>query len=340
MKAKIINKNHSDWYSSAAFNEAMLLQGLHEIGLENSTIEECVKGLINFKKEENDRILLEQFHDPRYLRHYREGGFGLDLDRVKDKDYLTQLEEFKRNNSLLRYHSDGEYANGYCKSVIDKLKELLGFIEFRVEEYELIDLKLPIFKFNSPNIKGSEVIFETSDTHSEKNDCTFSIFGTGLGDTKSISLSFSNTFESRDGAYKLVFIPIKIKNSLISLYEKGKIKKQFIRSELHENEIGEYYEIGIDSMDKNEYFKLIEPIKTKRKFKLSGDKTPSKHTYKETINSSEAFSYEIGINAFKLNGNCKVNISRRREVKLELKLPTGNDYVLKEIMNGFGIICE
>jgi hypothetical protein len=328
MNARIINTKEIGWIDLALSDHRVLFNDLNNIGIHENTINEFIKTL------EADEEHIKSMIDWNYRYHLNE-------EKEADKGH-NRIRHFRNKTDGYTDEIVESTINEYHKSWFDSLKELIGLREQRIENEEIIEVKMPLFKFNSPSIRGSEVVVKSTDTIKTNNNYTLSIIGTGLGITRSFDLSISDTFSSCDGAFKLVFVPIKVRNRLIGIYDNRANKQlnKIIRTELLDYNKDECFTIGIDEIGRDEFLKNIEPVTTKIKRKYSGDKTCAKHTFSEKFNSIDAFNYEIGINAFNINSKCKANISYSKEIILEFKLPTGYDYEISQIMNGLGILCE
>lgn len=337
MEAIISNLQEEEWITSALKDDIHLKNGLAEIGLSEEIIKKCSQQLAESKIKREQEILIRQYNAGRHFsyrnneRHDRYKNVGLsDFDRdlmpfqIKKRDYANW--------------TDGEYATNFFESLSTELKRILGFLDLKVEKEEFKEIKIPLFKFNSPQCKGSMVVYENTNTQRIKNAYDLSILGTGLGTTKSLSLSFTHSFTSCDGVYLLIFVPVTIKNSLIRVYERGKLTRKILRTEWVINESNKVIDnVGCEELSREEFLQSIEPVKSLTKYPLSKAPSNSNPTYKILLNGSEEFNYQVGISAFNLSGNCKANISRSHDVKLEFKLPPGHDYQVNTIMNDNGI---
>lgn len=338
MEAIITNLREKEWITSALTDDILLKNGLAEIGLSEEIIKKCSQQLAESKIKQEQEILIRQYNDGRYSSYRndeRHSRFkNADLSNF-DKDLLS----FKIKKRGYANWTDGEYATNYFELLSTELKRILGFLDLRIEKEELKEIKIPLFKFNSPQCKGSMVVYENTNTQRIKNAYDISILGTGLGTTKSLSLSFTHSFTSCDGVYLLIFAPVTIKNSLIGVYERGKRTRKILRTEWVIDESSKVIDnIGCEELSREEFLQSIDPVKSLRKYPLSKAPSNSNPTYKILLNGSEEFNYQVGINAFNLSGNCKANISKSRDVKLEFKLPPGHDYQVNTIMNDNGIL--
>lgn len=336
MRAKINRVFEEEWITSAPFKKDLLEQGLIDIGLSAETIKQCKQELTESERRAQHETLLAMWNDPRY-RRYRRG--SINTGRTTDFPTEEELEDFNRAMIWVAHQSDGYYGTLYVKWLVESLKRILGFRELRTERLETSEVKIPLFKFNSPNIKGSEVIYEESESEETKEAYGLSILGTGLGTTRTIFFSCSNVLSSRDGANKLVYTPITLQNSLIGVYEKEKKVREFLRTELVVKDDRMELDIGVDELSQEEFLEGIQLVENKGKYyKLSGDRTNSVHTFKEALKIVQKFQMEVGFSAFNLKYTCKAQLSRNREVKLEFKLPAGYDYQIKKIMGGLGVL--
>lgn len=329
MSTKICDIYEKEWIESALNDKNVFINGLTELGLSNETIIKCSKQLINDEIKVQKDILNQQYNDKRYTRHRRD----------IHTNYDQNLIEFELKKKHTHRRTDGEYAEQYFETRMNKLKNILGFLDLRKEDEVLTEVNIPLFKFNSPMSKGSMVIYERTDNRENKNIFNLSVLGTGLGITRGFSLSFAQSFTSCNGEYLSIYIPVTLRNSLIGVYENGVRIKNIIRTELvvdKDNNLSA--SVGCEKQSSKDFFNDIQPIQFLAKYPLSTAPSDSDPKIKISLKSSKEYNFQFGIKAFNLNGNCNVVISKCREIKLEFKLPPGQDYQVSSIMYGNGIL--
>lgn len=325
MKAYIDKIEKTKWFELAPFDDNLLYNGLHTIGLSENEIKQYNKEIVN--------IRIRQF--TKSMPEYN-GVAGATLGGISGFLIGGPAGIIDRKNWDLKTEIEAKYQ----KNLIDFLKEKLGVLVFEIEQETIIDSLIPIFKFNSPKIDGCEILYESSTSETLKNSFNVTIFGSGLGNTHKVKLTSTNSFRCTNGSYKLVYIPIKLKSSLICIVEKnGKLKNRFIQTELDIKQSNKYFDIGIKEIDKQEFLKDIKTEEETKNYYLLEDKTDSVHIFQEIYNKVEDFNYKIGINAFNINAFCDMSISRENEIVLKYKLPAGRNYQVKKIMNGLGLYC-
>lgn len=347
MKAQLVSVFHEDWTERVALNPHQFEHSLKQMGLSKELVHKYQQELAEATRDIHHQSLVAKWNDPRYERYRNRANrlvnndWGVDLGRrgvFESGPTDEELQDFEREMTGVAHYSDGEHATRFVNRVAGALKRILGLIDQRTEGEQFEEIKVPLFKFQSPDVPGSEVVFEESQSEELTDSYALSVFGTGMGTTRTIFFSHSNVLESRDGAYKLAYTPINIRKVLVGVYEKKRRVHQFLRTESVFNEESEL-EIGVDELTQAEFLERIQPVAPKGRFyRLSGDRTSSVHAFIEVLKVVQDFKWEVGVKAFNLDATCKAQISRTREVKLEFKLPAGHDYQMKKIMGGLGIM--
>ena len=333
MRGKVIDVREQEWALTAAHSDDAFIQGLSDIGVPSDDLKRCMDALHTAKREADHDDVLAKWNDPRYSEA---SGFDV-LERNVPTD--KQLNEFRQSISFKCRHSDGEYASRYFDVMVQKVKEILGIVRLETECEKEDEIEVPIFWLHSPNIKGSEVIYEETESKKISNSYRVGFIGTALGKTRSISFSSSTLARSNDGDYKRIFMIAKIKNALISVVSAGKCVNRILRTELAYPCDKLDIEFGIDEITREEFITSnLIPKRIGKRYKLSGDHSGAVHSFKEIWKTSRKKEIEFGINAFNLQSVLKGDLERDIDVKFEYRLPAGTDYEVKKIYNGFGIL--
>jgi hypothetical protein len=191
---------------------------------------------------------------------------------------------------------------------------------------------------HSPQVAGSQVQYR--ELRSEKQSATYalSIAGSGMGRSTTIQFSQSRTFDSQGGVYKRVYVPVAMESSLIGVYENGVRTREFGRLEYAVPSTNEM-EIAIEEMRRDEFLALVgAPAGKARVYRLAGDHTASVPTFTEELAATSEVTLDVGVESFGTKATTKVQLTRNLGVNLECRLPSGHDYEMRPVLNGFGIV--
>lgn len=316
MKGDIVRIEELDWFESSSIDNILLNIGLAKIGLSASENKQYNKL--------NEGVKMKGFasYTPPYHRHI-------------DDAEVAGLAPTRSGGLINEFDLSGAE---YKKSLIDFIKEKLGTLVFEKQKEVFVNSLIPIFKFNSPKIDGCEILYENSTSATVKSSFNMTVFGTGFGKTHKIKFSSTNSFLCTNGSFKLVYIPIKLKCSLMSIVDKkGKTRNEFIKTELNLNKEDKHLNIGIKEINFKEFIEGVGNEEYTNNYLLSRDKTDTVHTFQEVYSKVEDFNYQIGVNAFNINSFCDTSIGRENDIVLKFKFPAGRDYQVKKIMNGLGL---
>jgi len=126
--------------------------------------------------------------------------------------------------------------------------------------------------------------------------------------------------------------------SLIGVYENGVRTREFGRLEYVVPSANEV-EIVIEVLTREDFLALAgEPGSNARVYRLAGDTTDSVPTFTEELTATTEVTLEVGAESFGTKATSKVQLTRNRGVSLECRLPSGYDYEMRPVLNGFGIV--
>ena len=208
---KINDIQKKEWFELASFDDNILKDGLLEIGLTKNEISKIKSQFGNYKKEN----LPEEIVKPSQGENIGPAGVGV---ACTASALGCTASAIARGACLvggslgylfdLKKKEDKEFE--LKNKLSDFLKERLGFLKFETKSEIVINVKIPLFKWNSPMVEGSEILYETKNTESLDNTFGLTIFGLGLGKTYKLSFSSSNSFICSNGSFKQIYIPVAL----------------------------------------------------------------------------------------------------------------------------------
>lgn len=221
-----------------------------------------------------------------------------------------------------------------------KLGAWLGLREHRVEAITTVPAKISLFKLHSPKVQGSKVSYIESKTETTLGHWAVTIFGTGMGKTRSFIVRFRNTFDSSNGDCKLIFVPVSMKVELIATYQKGKCIGRGLRTEMilkEQEELGK----AIESMPEAEFLKDLDTaVGVETIFDFSGDSSSAIHKADCAAIWDDTLAGKFGLDAFKFSTENRTTITRTQEIGLTCELPAGHKYWLRRFQKERGITWE
>lgn len=106
-------------------------------------------------------------------------------------------------------------------SRVEQVKELLRMRRRVVEDSWIDVVEVPLYRFGAPPVKGAKVEYSEGDTDGDACGWTIKFLGVGVSSSTSVEVSRSCTFVAADGAWKQVYVPVKVRVSRVSVHEGG-----------------------------------------------------------------------------------------------------------------------
>lgn len=221
-----------------------------------------------------------------------------------------------------------------------KLGAWLGLREYRVEASTTVPSKIRLFQLHSPKVQGSKVSYIESKVETTLSHWAVTIFGTGMGKTRSFIVKFGQTFNSSNGDCKLIFVPVSMKVELVATYQKGKCIGRGLRTEMILKEKEEFGK-GIDSIPEAEFLKGWDTaVGHETVFDFSGDATSAIHKVEYAAIWDDTLESKFGLDAFTFSTENRTTITRKQEIGLTCELPAGHKYRLRRFQKERGITWE
>lgn len=326
MIARIENVKECEWFDAESFDADNLVSCLETINLSFTEIAE------HYERS-------GWYNQNAGLWSHTAGIKGAGVPLFDNDPEISSGKRFDRSgDTMLLGEPDTEVPQ---KTFIDLIKEKLGLLVFEQDGVYIRKEKIPLFRFNSPRVEGSEVRFESHNGGTLDSSYQLTFFGTGFGKTKKIDFSMSNSFVCPCGAFKQVFLPAEVEVRLMSAYDRnGVFKKHFLQTELLRPSVENPFNIGIENLTEDEFLTGIAPVTESRNYLLAGDKPGSVHSFEERYSKVENYGFRTGFTIFDMEAISSARISRNNEVILKYKLPSGSDYRVKKIMDGMGLWWE
>lgn len=248
---------------------------------------------------------------------------------------LSKHIQFKDPDGYAAYMS--KEARSRVEWVKRKILEILGMREYRIEKTTKQEVRIPLFWLTSPSVNGSKVSYKNKATDEHTSSWSVEVFGTGMGATQSVEVTYSSEFRCSNGDCKLIFLPVTIAVHLVGVYEDGHRISGGLRAEMAPITDDQIINSGVASLPVSDSLYVRSEAELGEQFPLSADTSSEAHVYSRTWSSGSEFEFSAGVEVFALKASPKAKIKCRAETELAFELPAGHDYFLKRTENGSGI---
>ncbi|HWM94622.1 MAG TPA: hypothetical protein VN493_27960 [Thermoanaerobaculia bacterium] len=303
MRTTITPLIRHEWEDVAVFDEEAFLQGVHDLGL--------------------------GVEEDSYRASYRHATKILHIP-------ITIGAKFKDPDGYA--HAYHKQLKGRIDIAKDRLKDILGILDVRVEDTIQKRVDVPLFRLHSPKVNGSCVTYQESNEAVGIGDWWVTIFGSGMGAKQDFMVKYSSSFKARNGECKEIFAPITLQISYVSVYKAGARVGQGLRAEalpMDGKKVinkgvairPESYCCGEDDADSDHEEEI---------FPLAAEGSNSIPVYERIWTRKEAISTQLGIEAFSVKSTLKTEVRHTRDLKLVFELPGGYDYRLRRLKKAHG----
>jgi hypothetical protein len=294
------------WLDEALFSRETFERGFLDLGLDPA----AVQGIVE-RYEDAVSILAVPARPPQGMHFKDPDGYAAYVSDI----IRTRVESARR-----------------------RIREILGMQEYRVEKASTQEVRIPLFWLISPPVTGSKTSYKNKTTDKQTSTWSVTVFGTGMGATQSVELTYSSEFRCSNGDCKLIFLPAKIEVHLVGVYEHGRRISGGLRAEMAAVTEDQIINSGVASLPVSDSLQALSEAQLEREqFPLSADTSDETHVYTRTLGSGSEFEFSAGIEVFGLKANPKAKIESKSETELAFQLPAGHDYMLKRTRNGSGI---
>jgi hypothetical protein len=217
-------------------------------------------------------------------------------------------------------------------TIKDKIKNLVNQLEYRVEESELVPVKVPLFKLHSPAVKKAKVIYRESDAPGKDGWWLIKMLRIGTGPTKTLKVAYTPSFISVKGECLQVYVPLILKFQLVGVYTKeGGLKSRGISTDIEGiEEQSTLRKRGRQRLPREECVNkaLLGAYQT-QKYALSMQSGNHVEKFPHKLNFNIARTVELHV--VKVFGRALkplADVKHERQIDLEYLLPGNHDYHL------------
>lgn len=217
-------------------------------------------------------------------------------------------------------------------TIREKIKGLMNQMEYRIEDSELVPVKVPLFKLHSPAIKKARVTYRESETRGKDGFWLIKVFRFGTGPTKTFKVTYSPDFISTKGECLQVFVPLVLNFQLVGVYNKsGVLQSRGISTEIEGiKDEGTLRKRGQQSLPEERCAdkKLLGQYEIQN-YSLSGHASThlEKFTHKLKFNVARTVELHV-VEVFGRSLKPLADVKHERQIELEFVLPGSYDYRL------------
>ncbi len=231
--------------------------------------------------------------------------------------------------SFLREYNSIRMLPELEDSISERIKKIVGRLEYRVEETTTIPINIPLFKLHSPSVKNAKVLYRESNVPT-KRGWFVTVFGTGTGDTKTVKVSYDPDFMSERGRCVQIFVPIVLRVQLIGVYKLDKLQSRGIRAEIEGlKEEGTLRKRGQEILPKEECAdKGALGDHITENFALSDLNNTKVKKFSRALTFNAARTIRLYLERFNLSFHTLAAIEHDQSLELDFELPGNHDYQL------------
>jgi hypothetical protein len=213
---------------------------------------------------------------------------------------------------------------------IDRINELLGLRRVLVRETVEDWIKVPLYRFGAPPVKGAVVSYTEADSSTEESGWSLKVLGIGTGASTELKVAQTRKFVAEHGTCKQVFVKVKLRVEHIAVYEGVRHVGNGIRANVaipkKKNPDLALRGRGCDTLvtelcRSGEADDRDNPLD----FFFAGDASGVIHTDERSWEINVAKEVSTKLEKL-LNVGTLVKVKRLRRLALEFKLPAGHDY--------------
>jgi hypothetical protein len=231
-------------------------------------------------------------------------------------------------------------AFGAGAGILNGIRRLLWKKEehYRIEDITTLRVHVPLFRLQAPKTPKAKVKYTLAVETAGEAGWELKIFGSGGGSSVTMKVKHSTTFEASDGACKLIFAPVVLKVSRLSLLSGGRVTGTAVQAEVDRSTAGDFVN-GIEVLDTARCSRFDATDRQLFTLPLKDDTTGDLAQHERAVEAGGAIEASLGFKAFDIDSGVKAKVERKEEVSLSLEVPSGHDYDVFGCRGIDGITC-
>jgi hypothetical protein len=234
-------------------------------------------------------------------------------------------------SSFVREYESIQHLHEPNEAVSDRLRSLVGRLEYREEssKYELVHV--PLFRLHSPPVKKARVTYREAKVPEKERGWFVKIFGNGMAPTKTLHVIYKPDFVSERGQCLQIHVPLVLHIRSIGVYKSGVLQSRGIRAEVENiKEESTLRKRGCHTLDKNECAnRTFLGSHETREYSLSKHSASQVAKFELSLPCNVARTVEMRfVEVFGKTFNALAKVKHERRLELEFELPGSRDYKL------------
>ena len=240
-------------------------------------------------------------------------------------------------SSFVREYHSIQHMQEPKETISQRLKDLVGRLEYREEGSKFELVQVPLFKLHSPPVKKARVTYRESDVPKKERGWLVKFFGIGMGPTKTFKVVYEPDFVSERGECLQIYVPLVLHIRNIGVYKSGVLQGRGIRAEVESiKEESTLRKRGCHKLHKNECSNktLLGKHETKE-YSLSKHSITQLEKFKLSMPFNVARNVEMHfVEVFGKSFDALARVRHERQLELEFELPGSRDYRLSFNLSG------
>jgi hypothetical protein len=231
-------------------------------------------------------------------------------------------------------------AYDFGEGLVEKIRRLFWSKDehYRIEDITTVGVHVPLFRLQAPKAPKAKVKYTLAAETEGEAGWELKIFGSGGGSSVRMKLKHSTTYEASDGACKLIFAPVVLKITRLSLLEGGRFVRSTVQAEVDASTKGAIVN-GIEVLDAARCSRFDATDRQLFTIPLKDDTTGDLAQLERSVEVGGAMEAALGFKAFDVESTVKAKVERKEEVSLSLEVPGGHDYDVFGCRGIDGITC-
>jgi hypothetical protein len=230
-------------------------------------------------------------------------------------------------DEFLRAYAAGQRDTTDTSSVAQRLEELLGLRETRVEHAEIVTVEVPLFAFSAPAIPRARVVYTETRTTTHSGSWSLSWKPIGTSHAALLDVEHLISYTASAGTCKLVLVPVAVRVEQVVTIHHGQVVGRGVRAGAlppAESSDPDLRQRAVQSMRASELPEPTTPRFSDLVLDVSRDRTRDIHSAHRAWKLDVAREVSVAVPGISVSANVKVR--QLNELRLAFELPSGHHY--------------
>jgi hypothetical protein len=230
-------------------------------------------------------------------------------------------------DAFLRAYAAGQRDTTDTRSVTERLEELLGLRETRVEHAEIVTVEVPLFAFSAPAVPGARVVYTETRTTTHAGSWSLNWKPIGTSHAAQLGVEHLISYTASAGTCKLVLVPVAVRVEQLVTLHHGHVVGRGVRAGAlppTESSDPDLRQRSVQSMRASELPEPTTPRFSDLVLDVSRDRTRDIHSAQRAWKIDVAREVSVAVPGISVSANVKVR--QLNELRLAFELPAGHHY--------------